>query len=78
VASRSIIYIYPALIQLEDEGYIELVIIQQKDRRSTKGAGEKSRRPYRVSKKGIEVLKDYDRIRKEWLENVSQLRRMWL
>jgi hypothetical protein len=35
--------IYPALIQLEEEGYI-----------------------------------DYERFRKEWLENVSQLRRMWL
>ena len=70
--------IYPALIQLEEEGYIEPVIIQQKEGKSTKGTGEKSRRPYRISKKGTEVLKDYERFRKEWLENVSQLRRMWL
>jgi DNA-binding PadR family transcriptional regulator len=68
--------IYPALIQLEEEGYIEAVITQQKEGRST--TGEKSRRPYRISKKGTEVLKDYERFRKEWLENVSQLRRMWL
>jgi DNA-binding PadR family transcriptional regulator len=70
--------IYPALIQLEDEGYIEPVITQQKEGKSTKGGGEKSRRPYRISKKGAEVLRDYERFRKEWLENVSQLRRMWL
>lgn len=70
--------IYPALIQLEEEGYIELVVTQQKAGKSTKGGGEKSRRPYRISKKGTEVLKDYERFRKEWLENVSQLRRMWL
>ncbi|MDQ3854003.1 MAG: PadR family transcriptional regulator [Thermoproteota archaeon] len=70
--------IYPALIQLEEEGYIEAVITQQKEGKPTKAAGrEKSRRPYRISKKGIEVLKDYERFRKEWLENVSQLRRMW-
>jgi DNA-binding PadR family transcriptional regulator len=68
--------IYPALIQLEEEGYIEPVITQQKEGRST--TGEKSKRPYRISKKGTEVLKDYERFRKEWLENVSQLRRMWL
>lgn len=71
--------IYPALIQLEEEGYIEPVITQRRERRSTTGGGgEKSRRPYRISKKGTEVLKDYERFRKEWLENVSQLRRMWL
>jgi DNA-binding PadR family transcriptional regulator len=70
--------IYPALIQLEEEGYIEPVITQQKEGKSTKGGGEKSRRPYRISKKGAEVLRDYKRFRKEWLENVSQLRRMWL
>jgi DNA-binding PadR family transcriptional regulator len=70
--------IYPALIQLEEEGYIESVITQQKEGKSTKGGGEKSRRPYRISKKGAEVLRDYERFRKEWLENVSQLRRMWL
>jgi DNA-binding PadR family transcriptional regulator len=70
--------IYPALIQLEEEGYIEPVITQQKEGKSTKGGGEKSRRPYRISKKGDEVLRDYERFRKEWLENVSQLRRMWL
>jgi DNA-binding PadR family transcriptional regulator len=70
--------IYPALIQLEEEGYIEPVITQQKEGKSTKGGGEKSRRPYRISKKGAEVLRDYERFRKEWLENVSQLRRMWL
>jgi DNA-binding PadR family transcriptional regulator len=70
--------IYPALIQLEEEGYIEPVITQQQEGKSTKGGGEKSRRPYRISKKGTEVLKDYERFRKEWLENVSQLRRMWL
>lgn len=70
--------IYPALIQLEEEGYIEPVITQRREGRSTRGGGEKSRRPYRISKKGTEVLKDYERFRKEWLENVSQLRRMWL
>lgn len=70
--------IYPALIQLEEEGYIEPIITQQQDGKSTKGGGEKSRRPYRISNKGTEVLKDYERFRKEWLENVSQLRRMWL
>ncbi|HEU4444701.1 MAG TPA: PadR family transcriptional regulator [Nitrososphaeraceae archaeon] len=70
--------IYPALIQLEEEGYIEPVITQQQEGKSTKGGGEKSRRPYRISNKGTEVLKDYERFRKEWLENVSQLRRMWL
>jgi DNA-binding PadR family transcriptional regulator len=72
--------IYPALIQLEEEGYIEPVIIQQKEVKSGKGGagGEKSRRPYRISKKGNEVLKDYERFRREWLENVSQLRRLWL
>jgi DNA-binding PadR family transcriptional regulator len=72
--------IYPALIQLEEEGYIEPVIIQQKEIKSAKGGGggEKSRRPYRISKKGNEVLKDYERFRREWLENVSQLRRLWL
>lgn len=72
--------IYPALIQLEEEGYIEPVITQRREGRSTTGGGggEKSRRPYRISKKGTEVLKDYERFRKEWLENISQLRRMWL
>jgi DNA-binding PadR family transcriptional regulator len=71
--------IYPALIQLEEEGYIEPVITQRREGRSTTGGrGEKSRRPYRISKKGTDVLKDYERFRKEWLENVSQLRRMWL
>lgn len=70
--------IYPALIQLEEEGYIEPVITQRREGRSTTGGGEKSRRPYRISKKGTEVLKDYERFRKEWLENVSQLRRMWV
>ena len=69
--------IYPALIQLEEEGYIEPVITQQKEGKSARG-GEKSRRPYRISKKGAEVLRDYERFRKEWRENVSQLRRMWL
>jgi DNA-binding PadR family transcriptional regulator len=65
---------------LEEEGYIEPVITQRREGRSTTGGGggEKSRRPYRISKKGTEVLKDYERFRKEWLENVSQLRRMWL
>jgi DNA-binding PadR family transcriptional regulator len=68
--------IYSALVQLEEEGYIEPIITQQKEARPTAG-GEKSRRPYRISKKGTEVLKDYERFRKEWLENVSQLRKMW-
>jgi DNA-binding PadR family transcriptional regulator len=78
--------IYPALIQLEEEGYIEPIITQQQQKEgrfistaaSGGGGGEKSRRPYRITKKGTEVLKDYERFRKEWLENVSQLRRMWL
>jgi hypothetical protein len=65
-------------MQLEEEGYIEPVITQHQEGKSTKGGGEKSRRPYRISKKGTEVLKDYERFRKEWLENVSQLRRIWL
>src|SRR5919198_2791199 len=68
--------VYPALVQLEEEGYIEPIITPQKEARSTAG-GEKSRRPYRISKKGTEVLKDYERFRKEWLENVSQPRKMW-
>jgi DNA-binding PadR family transcriptional regulator len=70
--------IYPALIHLEEEGYIEPVINQQRVGMSTTGGGEKSRRPYRLSMKGTEVPKDYERFRKEWLENVFQLRRMWL
>jgi DNA-binding PadR family transcriptional regulator len=64
---------------LEEEGYIEPVITQQKEGKpTTRGGGEKSRRPYRISTKGTEALKDYERFRKGCLENVSQLRKMWL
>jgi DNA-binding PadR family transcriptional regulator len=69
--------IYPALVQLEEEGYIEPVITQQKEAEAIEGRAEKTtKRPYRICKKGMEVLKDYERFRKEWVENMAQLKKM--
>ncbi len=58
--------IYPTLTWLEEKGYVEVV--------ESEPRGEKARRPYRITKKGEEALKDYDKFRKDWVNGVSQLR----
>lgn len=61
--------IYPTLTWLEEKGYIEEVESQAK--------GEKVRRLYRITGKGREALKDYEKFRKEWMQGVSQLKEIW-
>lgn len=62
--------IYPTLSWLEDKGYIETVS-------SRPGRSEKSRKPYRLTAKGEDALKDFARFRKEWLDEVSNLKDIW-
>jgi DNA-binding PadR family transcriptional regulator len=61
--------VYPTLTWLEEKGYIEEVEGQVK--------GEKARRPYRITEKGKEALRDYEKFKSEWLENISALREVW-
>lgn len=61
--------IYPTLTWLEDNGYVETAQIEAQ--------GEKARKPYRITAKGREALKDYEKFRKEWVEGISQLEQMW-
>jgi DNA-binding PadR family transcriptional regulator len=61
--------IYPTLTWLEEKGYIEQVSVEIK--------GEKARRPYQITEKGKEALQDYERFRREWLENISALSEVW-
>ena len=61
--------IYPTLTWLEEKGYIAETWGEVK--------GEKARRPYKITAKGREALKDYDKFRSEWLEGVSQLKEIW-
>jgi len=61
--------IYPTLTWLEGKGYIEAV---------QRGAqGGRARRPYRITSKGRDALKDYEEFRREWLKGVSLLKEMW-
>ncbi|MEM0272738.1 MAG: PadR family transcriptional regulator [Thermoprotei archaeon] len=61
--------IYPTLTWLEGKGYIERV--------ATQGEGEKARKQYRITEKGLDALKDFEKFRSEWLEGISQLREIW-
>ncbi len=61
--------IYPLLEGLEEEHYIEQM--------PTEGKGEKARRPYRITAKGRDAVKDFEEFRKEWTENVTRLRDIW-
>jgi DNA-binding PadR family transcriptional regulator len=61
--------VYPTLTWLEEKGYIEEVEGQVK--------GEKARRPYQITEKGREALRDYEKFKNEWLENISALREVW-
>jgi DNA-binding PadR family transcriptional regulator len=61
--------IYPTLTWLEEKGYVEEVQSEAK--------GEKARRPYKITEKGREALKDYEKFKGEWLEGVSQLKGIW-
>jgi len=61
--------IYPTLAWLEEKGYVETM--------QSKAQGERARRPYRITERGREALKDYETFRKEWLKGVSQLKEIW-
>jgi DNA-binding PadR family transcriptional regulator len=61
--------IYPTLERLESEGYIEAM--------ERPGAGEKAARPYRLTKKGREALKNFSTFRADWTETLSQLEEIW-
>jgi DNA-binding PadR family transcriptional regulator len=61
--------IYPTLERLESEGYIEAL--------ERPGAGEKAARPYRLTRKGREALKDFNTFRADWTATLSQLEEIW-
>jgi DNA-binding PadR family transcriptional regulator len=61
--------IYPTLESLESDGYIEAI--------ERPGAGEKAARPYRLTRKGREALKNFDTFRADWTATLSQLEEIW-
>ncbi|MGP8068795.1 MAG: PadR family transcriptional regulator [Candidatus Bathyarchaeia archaeon] len=61
--------IYPTLTALEETGYIKAMEGQVR--------GEKTRRPYQITDKGREALKDYKNFRKEWVHGLTQLKEIW-
>jgi DNA-binding PadR family transcriptional regulator len=61
--------IYPTLEWLEANGYVEEVPVPDR--------GERTRRPFRITARGRETVRDHDRFRKEWREGVDRLREIW-
>lgn len=61
--------IYPTLAWLEEKGYVESV---------SKGtANKKARRPYQITGKGKDAVKDFARFRREWSDGLAQLQDVW-
>jgi len=60
--------IYPTLSWLEEQGYIETTVEIR---------GEKARKPYRITKKGLEALKEYRTVKQEGLQSLEWIRAVW-
>jgi DNA-binding PadR family transcriptional regulator len=59
--------VYPSLVQMEHSGYIEAV------NRETKS--EKTRKQYKITEKGKEAIKEYDKMSGNIAENMHQFTR---
>jgi len=60
--------IYPTLSWLEENGYVESVVEVR---------GEKARKPYRITPKGLAALKEYQTVKREGLESLEWMRTVW-
>ena len=60
--------IYPTLSWLEENGYVESVVEVR---------GEKARKPYRITAKGLGALKEYRTVKREGLESLEWMRTVW-
>ncbi len=58
--------VYPALISLEERGYVE---VQEE--------GERAKKPYIITQKGSEAIEDIDDFLVEWESSMAQLGAIW-
>jgi DNA-binding PadR family transcriptional regulator len=61
--------VYPTLVWLEAQGYIEAVTGERR--------GPKARRPFSLTRKGRDALRDEVTFRRAWMEGLSRLRQIW-
>ncbi len=61
--------IYPALMSLKRQGFIERV--------NDKENFEKARKEYRITETGKKALADYNSFKKDWSENIDKLKDIW-
>ena len=55
--------VYPSLVQMEHSGYIEAV--------SKENQGEKARKQYKITEKGRNAIKEYDKMSRNIAENMN-------
>ncbi len=58
--------VYPALLSLEERGYVE---VQEE--------GERAKKPYAITERGLEAIEDIDAFLEEWESSMDRLEAIW-
>jgi DNA-binding PadR family transcriptional regulator len=53
---------------LEENGYVESIVEMR---------GEKARKPYKITSKGLAALKEYRTVKRDGLESLQWMRTVW-